>query len=229
MWAAMGTTCNSLHIFVGESQFDSQTIAQLVDETAVLTQPSNGWVSLYGDAGWGMGSDFPMEFSMALGLPVLSVWCHDSDAGGASLWVEGVEAGNISLGFPEMMMGSEYDQILLLSGSDQSPEEMAESMGVSVESLLFVDATLTVPLFPAVESEFLVCGNVRGFVDLFGESSSAAFEAAFATHPGSPFAEQLLASLISTLGIDPPRSLSALRFIENGETDGLGTLTWIGR
>jgi hypothetical protein len=201
----MGTTCNSVHVFVGPQSVDGVSrVLQAVEAGTFVSPETNGWVSVY-SASHSVGDDtYAAHLSGQLKLPVIDVWCVDSDIAGASMLVDGSVLARL------VVAGEDFPGV----GIFEAMDDFSEMSETSIDELF---ATPPPSMFPHLEFLFSVTGDVdawiAGPIGATGASIER-IEARLGTCSQEPFPESIVSSFLASFGLDASRSLMTHSWIE---------------
>jgi hypothetical protein len=183
----MGTTVNSVHVFIGADDGDDATaVADAVTVPALVTPPHRGWVTVF-PASEALGDDaLALALSSRLGRPCVSYFCFDSDVAAATLVAGGVVVDRLVFAPPDLF------------------EEMT---GGAPEGA---------PV-PGIDSDIGVFGDLDLWLTTLGVGDRAEIVEDANDDPETPFADQVATAVLAGLGLAHQWLGTAYRFFERGD------------
>jgi hypothetical protein len=195
----MGSTVNSVHVYVGDDGPDDATaVADAVTVPALVTPPDGGWVTVY-PASEALGDDaLAGSLSRQLGRPCVSYFCMDSDIAAATLVVRGAAVDRLVFARPDRY------------------EEMTGGPPVGAP-------------VPGVDSDVAVFGDLGVWLTTLGVGDRDEIVDGANDDPETPFADDVATAVLAGFGLASHRLGTAYRFFErDDDAEEIATFLRIG-
>jgi hypothetical protein len=183
----MGTTVNSVHVYVGDDgPVDATAVADAVTVPALVTPPHGGWVTVF-PASEALGDDaLALALSSRLGRPCVSYFCLDSDIAAATLVSGGAVVDRLVFAPPDL-----YEE---MTGGPPAGGPV-----------------------PGIDSDIGVFGDLDLWLTTLGVGDRDEIVDGANDDPETPFADQVATAVLAGLGVAAQRLGTAYRFFERDD------------